>query len=240
MLRKTSSQLKQMSRGILLGKYRYAIAMSMVANVFLGIITMITASTATSMAGSILNLAISFLLIFINALLMVGQNAFYLNMACGNQYKISDLFEGFRNAPNKTIIVTFLIQLLSVLPLLPAIIFSLLTGLWTDADISGVTVIVTCILLLIGGITTCMTILTYSQVYYLLLDFPQYTAQELMTLSRKLMMGNKLRLLYIQLSFLPLLLAGLFTFGIGFLFIDPYRQMTFVLFYLELLQAKNE
>ena len=49
------------------------------------------------------------------------------------------------------------------------------------------------------------------------------------------MKGNVGRLLYLQVSFIPMTLAGLLSFGIGFLFVLPYQNMTYTLFYLDLI-----
>ena len=91
-------------------------------------------------------------------------------------------------------------------------------------------------MLILGAGVSWWINLRYSQVYYLLLDFPDYSAKELLKMSWKLMKGNVGRLLYIQVSFLPLTLAGLLSFGIGLLFVQPYQNMTYTLFYLDLIQ----
>ena len=51
------------------------------------------------------------------------------------------------------------------------------------------------------------------------------------------MKGHKGRYFYISVSFLPLALLCLVTFGIGFLWLAPYMGMTFANFYVDLMQT---
>ena len=95
--------------------------------------------------------------------------------------------------------------------------------------------LLSCFLLILGAGISWWISLKYSQVYYLLLDFPDYSAKELLKMSWKLMKGNAGRLLYLQVSFLPMTLTGILSFGIGFLFVLPYQNMTYTLFYLDLI-----
>lgn len=66
---------------------------------------------------------------------------------------------------------------------------------------------------------------------YLLKDYPRLSVMETLRLSRKMMMGHKMRLFKLQLSFLGwLILCGL-TLGIGLLWLIPYMMTTFAAFY---------
>ena len=156
-----------------------------------------------------------------------------MNVACGQKYEFSNLFTGFKVHPDKIIITQVIIQLLTALPLLPAI-----GVMWYSFKAYNIIVVflIGCILLIIGAGLSWWIYLRYSQVYYLLLDFPDYSAKELLKMSWRLMKGHCGRLLYIQVSFLPLMLAGLVSLGIGFLLIKPYQYMTYTLFYLDLIQ----
>ena len=51
-------------------------------------------------------------------------------------------------------------------------------------------------------------------------------AEEAITLSRKVMQGNKLKLFYLQLSFIGWFLLCLLTFGVGFIFLSVYYKAT--------------
>ena len=231
--KKTSAQLKQIARGIMLGKYRKAISILLASDLIINTISVVSATSNESYAGIAIGLAISFILVLLGTILNVGQCSFYLNIACQQKYEFSNLFTGFKVHPDKIIITQVLIQLLTALPILPAI-GVIAYAAYTD----NMTILfsVGSLLLIVGAGLSWWIYLRYSQVYFLLLDFPEYSAKELMKMSWRLMKGHCGRLLYIQVSFLPLMLAGLVSLGIGFLLIRPYQYMTYTLFYLDLIQ----
>lgn len=231
--KKTSAMLKQGARGIMIGKYRNAISILLASDLIINTISVLSATSNDSYAGIAIGLAISFILVLLGTILNVGQCSFYLNVACGQKYEFSNLFTGFKVHPDKIIITQVIIQLLTALPLLPAI-----GVMWYSFKAYNIIVVflIGCILLIIGAGLSWWIYLRYSQVYYLLLDFPDYSAKELLKMSWRLMKGHCGRLLYIQVSFLPLMLAGLVSLGVGFLLIKPYQYMTYTLFYLDLIQ----
>lgn len=71
----------------------------------------------------------------------------------------------------------------------------------------------------------------YRQVPYLLAENPYLSASRAMELSREMMQGEKFRSFVLDLSFLGWEILCLFTFGIGFLFLEPYIQATYAEFY---------
>ena len=233
--KKTSSQLKQGARGLMIGKYRNAITILLGCDLILNTLTLLTAPGSASLIGSIFGLIISFIIVLFGNILQVGQYSFYLNIACEQPYQFSDLFTGFKVHPDKTIITQLMIQVLTTLPILPGIGVMLYSF---RAYNIIVVFLLGCFLLILGTGISWWISLKYSQVYYLLLDFPDYSAKELLKMSWKLMKGNVARLLYIQVSFIPMTLAGLLSFGIGLLFVLPYQNMTYTLFYLDLIQQQ--
>ena len=222
----------------MLGKYRNAISLILASDLIISTLSLFTTTASNSTLGIIVGFIISFILTLFGTILSVGQCSFYLNIACEQPYQFSDLFTGFKIHPDKTIITQVIIQLLTLLPLLPAIVVILITTAFYAQNIV-ISFLVACFLLIIGAGISWWISLRFSQVYYLLLDFPDYTAMDLLKMSWKLMKGNVGRLLYIQVSFIPLTLAGLLSFGIGLLFVQPYQNMTYTLFYLDLMQANN-
>ena len=220
----------------MIGKYRNAISILLASNLIISTLSLFTTSASNSTLGIIIGLIINFLITLFGTILTVGQCSFYLNVACNQTYQFSDLFTGFKIHPDKTIITQLIIQLLTALPLLPAIGVILYSF---QAYNIIVVFLVGCILFILGVGISWWISLRYSQVYYLLLDFPDYSAKELLRMSRELMKGNVGRLLYIQVSFIPLTLVGLLSFGVGLLLVQPYQNMTYTLFYLDLMQSNN-
>ena len=230
--KKTSAQLKQAARGIMMGKYRNAISILLASDLIVSTLSIFTTTASNSYIGLAIGLISSFILFLLGTIFHVGQCSFYLNIACNGPYQFSDLFTGFKVHPDKAIITQLIVQLLTSLPLLPAL--GVILYSFRAYNII-VVFFVGCILLILGAGVSWWISLRYSQVYYLLLDFPDYSAGKLLKMSWKLMKGNVGRLLYIQVSFLPISLAGLISFGLGLLFVLPYQNMTYTLFYLDLI-----
>ena len=93
--------------------------------------------------------------------------------------------------------------------------------------------------MILSGVVSLALNLLYAPAFFLLHDFPQYTARELLSMSRKLMSGNKIRLFYIFLSFVPLLLLGLLSCGIALLWVSPYMNATLAEFYMSIINNSD-
>lgn len=87
------------------------------------------------------------------------------------------------------------------------------------------------LLLIIPGI---IAMLKYSMAYYILNDNPELRPLEAIELSKQMMYGHKERLFSLWLSFLGWFLLGVFTMGIGFLYVGPYYNAAIANFYEDL------
>lgn len=74
----------------------------------------------------------------------------------------------------------------------------------------------------------------YRQVPYLLAENPYMTTARAMELSKQMMEGEKWNTFVLELSFFGWMLLCAFTFGIGFLFLEPYMQATYAELYAAL------
>ena len=97
------------------------------------------------------------------------------------------------------------------------------------------------VLILVGLYTTLWTLLliipgiiasiSYSQVYYIMIDNPEMTAIEAIKKSKEIMQGHKMDYFILSLSFLGWAILCLLTLGIGTLWLIPYMNVTMVNFY---------
>ncbi|MCK5128612.1 MAG: DUF975 family protein [Clostridiales bacterium] len=87
------------------------------------------------------------------------------------------------------------------------------------------------LLLVIPGIIKAYS---YRMVPYILTENPQMDANEAITLSRNMMSGQKWRAFVLDLSFIGWYLLGMLAFGIGVLFVNPYKYSTDAQLYLVL------
>jgi len=82
--------------------------------------------------------------------------------------------------------------------------------------------------------------LRYSMAWFVLVDEPDLTAREALDRSKSLTQGHLGDLFVLALSFFWWFLFGVITLGIGFLFVVPYFQTTFALFYEGLRAAEED
>lgn len=170
------------------------------------------------------------------AVFQIGTCLCYLNIACGRTMKISDIFYGFRHQFGKSLKLSAVLILLSQIYYLPQ---QILIYLWqSNAEWQYTSTAL--LVYLTGTLVYAIVSLGISQTVLLLLDFPGYGVSELLKLSMHIMKGHKARLFYIQLSFIPLLILSFFTLFIGNLWLTPYMNMTYVLFFLNLMQAREK
>ncbi len=194
---------------------------------------------------------------FVN-MLSIGLHYMMLKLYCGRPVQIGDLFYPFANRSGTCLGASFFMSLISEVPIMPAFTFFMrysmeaekisIAALSSSFDASAVTITPEMMTLLSLAFFCCtpalilITLLqiTYSQVFYLLLDFPSCTLKQLFRGSRLLMRGHKGRYFYIKVSMLPLILiGGLFTCGIGTLWITPFIYAVTTEFYLDLITKRK-
>ena len=74
---------------------------------------------------------------------------------------------------------------------------------------------------------------SYAMTDYILAENPELTADEAIAQSKELMMGNRFRLFCLQLSFIGWDILATLAFGIGHLWLTPYKQAAYAAFYRE-------
>jgi uncharacterized membrane protein len=97
---------------------------------------------------------------------------------------------------------------------------------------------------LIAGTIVVLVILVFlqlslSMVLFLYCDNPYLSARELIRESWQMMRGNRLRLFFLQLSFLGVLILSVLSLGIGLLFVRPYLCATQGLLYLDICSSRK-
>ena len=247
------AQLKEKARDQMAGRYGNAIllsicrglivfslsfAISMTFSMVVTVRVLMGGSGDTSLTEYLLLTACTTLLSIFAGIFQTGITLFYLNTACSRPATIANLFYGFKYLFKKSLGISAVLILLNTLCTLPCNIcyFLLRTGKGFD----DVTMAILYIALMIIGMCIYVPLaLGLSQSYYLLLDFPQYSATELMKLSFRIMKGHKWELFCLQLSFLPLGFLCLLSFGIGTLWLVPYMNMTRTLYFLDLMQGEH-
>ncbi|MCI8327632.1 MAG: DUF975 family protein [Lachnospiraceae bacterium] len=237
---KSSTELKRCARLDLNGNYGISMLV-LIVNGMLPSLLLFPFSRNVSETNSLFQNLSYFLAVliisFISTILSCGVIRFHVRLAKEENRQFSDIFAGFKNYPQKIIGAYLLLYARIVLVLLPGCVLSvtaLSTSVFT-APLIGLSLI-----LLIAGIIWGIKIsLQYALIFYLFMDNPEMSVQRLFSESKELMNGNKLRLLYLSLSFIGMYLLGLLSFGIGLLWVTPYVNQTYAQFYLTVLREKQ-
>ncbi|MDE7404345.1 MAG: DUF975 family protein [Lachnospiraceae bacterium] len=249
----SSVSLKSLAKGQLLGKYGTVVGILLLqllctAPINLAISTLIGTNSLFSI---ILYSIAQFLFGLFAGYFFAGQNYVFLKIACNQMPMASDLFYFFREDASKVLYIQVILSGVSTLCSLPSLIsghyvnLSMLelasSTLATDElPINGPLFLTYAILYVAGNaVIIYVRYILFSQVFYLMLDFPDYSAPQLLKMSVQLIQGSRARLFYLLVSFVPLLLLCVFSCGIALLWIQPYMQATYANFYLDLIKKKK-
>jgi uncharacterized membrane protein len=141
--------------------------------------------------------------------LTLGFLGYFSRKARGEEAELENLFDGFKFL----FVTSFLLNLL----------MGIFIALWT------------CLFIIPGIVKS----LSYSMAYYILRDNPNIRATEAITRSRKMMKGYKGKLFVLHLSFIGWGILCCLTFGIGFLWLCPYINLSIANFYEDLKQSQS-
>lgn len=239
-------ELKNLAKDKLQGRYGAAILIlflnSVITNgvtMFISMLANMTTATAYAMSGSrstvtvltVVFEGINLAALIVLGIMQAGIALFFLNIACDQPYATGNLFYGYKKDSGKILILSAVTGLCSALCLFPSqyCLSAYLTSRDTQMLYAALIVMV------VGFCIYTPISLCLSQIFYLILDYPDRSAREILALSFRVMKGNKGRLFYLQLSFLPMMFLCVCSFGIGFLWLNPYMQMTYTYFFLDIM-----
>lgn len=233
---------KARAREALLGKYTLLVAAQILAALIAGAAALLAlffliggfAVSGNSHAiGALCACVILFVLcalaaVIVNYFLLIGQMKLWLNICRGGAYGFSDMFYGFRKGshPFRYIGVWLVGGLLILIPYLINVIGLVLLQIW---GVSEVMVLLWGFLWLLINI---YVILSLSFAPVIVIDKPGTGVLSALSQSRKLMRGRKLRLLWLEISFLFWTIPAALTLGVANIWITPYVRFSQIMFYL--------
>lgn len=239
-------QLKNAAKDKLDGKYGSAILILFISalisgatTLFINMIANATANTVYYTSGNettvdMIYFVFDLILLAANILLGVmnaGITLSFLNMACGQPYQLKDLFYGFTTDSKKILLIAAAHALCQAVCLWP---YQYLLQQYMRTD-DNTWLLYTAVALIIGLCIYVPVSLGINLAYYFMFDFPQYEGRETLALCWRMMKGQRVRLFLLDLSFVPLTLLCILSFGVGFLWLNPYMQMTYTRFYLDMM-----
>lgn len=231
-MKKSSSELKCMAKGLLAGHYGLLIGAALLYGGGSLVITMVLELVfQADHSVNILYFICSLIVSLLSTIFTIGYEKMILEISRGREARLGDLLYGFSHQPDRIILLTILLSLVSLACMLPG---SLLLAAGAVMKLIPLT-LVGILALLTGTVFLFILSFGYSMVFLLYLDNPEKGVIQLMRESRTLMKGNKGRYFYLQISFIGLMLLSILTCFIGLLWLMPYMEMTSVLFYRNLL-----
>ena len=93
------------------------------------------------------------------------------------------------------------------------------------------------LLLIVPGIVAA---LSYAMTPFILEEHPELTASEAIARSKELMDGHKMDLFLLDLTFLGWAILAALTANIGYLFLNPYLNAAYAVFYREITQGPQQ
>jgi hypothetical protein len=171
----------------------------------------------------------AFIITLFEGIFTYGELSIYLKISVGMPTQSMDVFSAFRGSADRAIKARLILVAIVYGGLYIFLGIDYLCGMMqpmtgnTVEAVLGTVILIICIWLL----------LTYSQVMYFMQDFSSISVKEACIRSRKLMQGNRLTLLLMYLSFIPIYIVGVLSFMVGIYFIHPYVKMTLTEFYLD-------
>lgn len=82
--------------------------------------------------------------------------------------------------------------------------------------------------------------LPFFPAFYMVLDFPDWSATTILKKSFEVMNGHKVRLFLLYVSFVPAFLLSIFTCGITLIWVVPYQSMAMTNLYLDIMSVRNK
>lgn len=235
---KSSAELKATAKEQLFGNYGTVIGAFLLVSLLTLLITAIPELLIdiNTTPGLIIYYLVNFIISLFSGILVSGESFMYLKLTCRQRISVSDVFYGFKVYPDKAVAIQFIISVITYISLLPMTICYVL---FMKDPSNTMYMLLVSLFTIIGTVISVVVSLMFSQAFFLLQDFPQYSAKELLAMSCRVMKGHKGRLFYIEMSFLPLLLLGMLSCCIAYLWLIPYMSAVKSNFYMDLMTKRG-
>lgn len=178
------------------------------------------------------------LTVFVGAPTAVGYAKFNLELIDGDVHPISEsLFSGFRTGYLRSVKVRVLLMLINfAISLLAVIPLAIACGTLDYSGSKTVILLALGIFAILSAVAVVLSLIIgyrYALCTYIMAEYPELSAIDVLKNSAMLMKGNKLRLFCLHFSFIGWLLLGVLACGLGALFVPPYMYAAEAAFYSE-------
>ena len=233
---KSCKELKSLSRITLMGKYGNLMG-ALIMVVLLPLLIELPFSSLNSPNASLSQRVIfiisEVLIQIVAGLLHLGYTTIFFGLARKQEVSTKQIYYCFRNRSDHFIfgyIMILLSYLVTVSPFLIGFICLKNYG-------NPITILSLVGLALVSVFLFIIYHLFYGMVPFLLLERNELKFYQCFRESRKLLKGHRCELFCLYLSFIGLTVLEILSIGIGAIFVEPYRNMTFVNYYIELTES---
>lgn len=232
---KSNAELFAEARRALLGRLSTAVWSMLLFIALMVFLTQFSSFLGVSnvIAGLVLNLASRFLATLLISLFGVGLSSVFLKLLYDQPASPRGLITGFLENADNCIRVRFYITFGEFVCLMPLQLFLYLVPTQTLTKL--VPVVAALAVFCMAGYMYWS--LTFAMADYLLLDFPEMSADRIIKASRSMMHGNRIRLLKLYIRLLPLHLLGLFSFGIANIWTACCQYASVTAFYKDMMST---
>lgn len=231
-MRTQIKELKRIARGNLFGHFLSLIRVYIFCTLITSLIEMPFSMMTNEMPFSKPNIIyyVATLLIGIaSVVLTAGQYRIHLTLARKGKFDLSELFIPIKHHSDQFILTELLLFVISLVTMLP-----MFGGLFLVYTAQGTADYVTAVLLTVLSFALSLYVsLTFDLVYFIMIDDENLSMVQALKYTKNMIHTHRKRYLYMQLSFLGMLLLAGLSFGLGFLWVQPYMIQTATLFYLD-------
>ena len=220
----STSMIKATARERLLGNYGTIIAASIVVN----IIYFVSMLTILQITNIFISLTTQIIVDLLFGVFISGRCYMLMNLAYGQPVTFGDLFFGFKQNPDKAILIQLIYTIASLILQIPQ--FLHVAGLIPIAWM-----VIGTLVLLIPYIIFAVAM---SQTFFLLQDFPDNSVRQLVRKSISVMRHNYIKYIGFVLSFVPMMFIGVITFFIPLLWVEAYFNASRAMFYKEIISQR--
>lgn len=225
-------ELKRIARGNLTGRYSGLIRAFVCCNLITSLVEMPFSMMTNDIQFSTQNIIyyVATILIGIAAVVLTGgQYRMHLSVARNGQLHPSDLFYPLKYHADRYIfteLTLFAISLVAMLPMIGGFVL-----IYTQENIKYY--IAAMALAIVSFILATYISLTFDLVYFVLNDYEKLGMMKALKYTKEIVRTHRGRYLYMQLSFLPMLLLVGISFGTAIFWVQPYMMQTTTVFYLD-------
>ncbi len=196
----------------------------------------ISSNMTADMVFTVLSALITMFLGVIAEMFSCGICLYYLNLSTGRDAQTADIFRGFRETPSEVFKISAFLLSPSLILSIPVNVVSELYMLTSDIK----WLIISIILFALASAGALYIHLTYGIAFFVLLDFPSYSAGRVLGIARQKMKGHRCRFFMIDLLFIPMFILGILSLGIGMIWIYPLITESRTLFFLNLMNPEEQ